>query len=412
MFAWSRTRRYYALAILTAALTLSYVDRYLLAVMVEPIKADLKLSDSMIGVLTGFAFSAFYAAFGLPVARLADRGWRRPVIIGSVAVWSVMTALSGAAQSAWQMAVARFGVGAGEAGVFPASQSLIVDIFPAASRSTALAIFATGGSGGILLAFALGSQIEAAIGWRLTFVAMLLPGLLLTALLFTIGEPARRRAAQPELRQHVGIVRQLWNNPVLRHLPFAQSALVILIFGQTQWLPAFVERSFGVSRTELGAMLGLSQGVASLVGIVAGGLIADRLARRDPRWPVRVAFGCVLLSIGPAMALYLSDSAGSVYIWSALTALLMSAPAGPVSAYLHSHVDPDQRATAAATVMMVAAFVGLGGGPLLIGGLSDLLAPTLGAESLRYALLVVVLGSALWAMTHLWRLDASSRSAA
>lgn len=390
------------LLILTLALTLSYVDRYLLAVLIQPIKAELGLSDSQIGLLTGFAFSAFYVALGLPLARLADRGFHRAVICLSVAAWSIMTALTSTVQGFVHMALARFGVGAGEAGVFPTSQAVLAEIFPPEKRTGAMAIFTAGGSIGLLIAFAVGSWVEAHVGWRWTFVVMAAPGLIVAPLAFWVlpAKVAGSAAAKPA----AGVFRALWANRHFRHLPFAQAAVVVLLFGQAQWLPAFFERSFGVGRVELGATLGLTQGVATILGGVGGGLLADRLRARDLGWPLRLAILSLITGTIPLVLLYLCSDIRAAYVLAALSGLFFSVPAGPIAAHLQFVVAPWQRASAAAWAAMIASFVGLGAGPFLVGAVSDLLAPCAGRESLRYALLIVGLAAAVWAMWHLARL--------
>jgi predicted MFS family arabinose efflux permease len=397
-------RNWYILIVLTAALTLSYIDRFLLAVLVQPIKQDLHLSDTAIGVLTGFAFAAFYAVLGLPLSRYADRGYRRNVILGSVFVWSVMTGLCGAAYSLWQMLLARFGVGIGEAGLVPTAQSLIMDLFPPRRRSTAMGLFLSGGTTGLIIAFILGSRLEALIGWRMTFMAMTIPGILLTLLVaLTISEPRTIARAASSVRTHHAL-RVLWDIPAYRHVPFTQSALVILIYAQTQWLPAFIERSFGVSRMELGKILGLTQGVAAFAGIIAGGVLADLLAKHGELWRIRIIILGVTTGMVPAVLLYFTHSVNSAYLFAALSAFCFSSASAPFMSFVQAMVPVDLRATAAAVALMAAAFLGLGAGPFVVGWISDMLAGTYGVESLRYALLITVSLAFAWALFHLSRL--------
>ena len=307
------------LALLTLAIIISYIDRYALAILIQPIKHDLNISDTEIGWLIGFAFSAIYATFGIVVARWADRGHRRTVIVASLLIWSAMTALCGAVQNFWQLLGARIGVGAGEAGTLPASQSLISDLFPFEQRSTALAVLGAGGGMGIMIAFAVGGVLEHRVGWRWTMVWVSLPGLLLSG--------------------------------------FILAGLALLLFGQTQWLPAFLERSFQVSRVAMGATLSLTQGVASLVGAILGGVIADRLARHNRVWPLRFAMAAIAAGMVPMIALYLATSVTWVYPLAALMTFLFSMPTGPLFSLLQTVVSPSQRATAAAIAALAAAII-------------------------------------------------------
>lgn len=397
---------YYLLALLTIGLALSFADRHLMAVLIQPIKAELKLSDTVIGLLTGLAFSSFYALCGIPLARLSDRGWRRPVIVLSATVWSIFTALCGVVQTSWQMALARFGVGAGEAGLMPAAQSLVADTFPPARLAGALSVLASASSVGILAAFVFGTQLEAAIGWRYTFIVMLVPGLVVSVLLyFTPMPPQQARKDVPAL---LPVAKFLFSHPPLKHLPFAQGAMAILMFAQPQWLPAYIERSFGVSRTELGLVLGFGLSTSAILGTLAGGFLSDRLAIADPRRTTQVAFWGAAGSIVPSLFVYLTADVWVAYAGAAISTFLASAAAGPIFAALQKSAPEQSRATATALLMLVAALIGLGLGPVLIGGLSDLLAPRAGIESLRYALLSVVIFAALWAMFHLRRVGLSA----
>jgi len=405
-----RSGRYVVLALLTAAIVVSYIDRYVLAILIQPIKRELSLSDTQIGWLVGFAFSAMYAVFGIPVAQLADKGLRRNVIVGSLVIWSAMTALCGAVHNFWQLFGARVGVGAGEAGSLPAAQSLVSNLFPYEQRSTALAVLGAGGGLGIMFAFALGGALEQHLGWRWTIVAVAVPGVLLAGLIYgLVKEPEFAKAGTEAFGDLGGSssgsgLRDLLSNRAFRHLPFGQAGLALLLFGQTQWLPAFVERSFAVPRVQIGVALAMTQGVTSLAGGIIGGLIADRLSRRDPRGPLRLAIFAVILGLIPMTALYLSASVRWVYPLAALMTLLFSMPTGPIFSLLQTVVTPQRRATAAALSAMVAAFIGLGFGPLLVGALSDHFAVGYGKDSLRPAMLITGVIAATWAIFHLARL--------
>jgi predicted MFS family arabinose efflux permease len=393
------------LTILTVTLALSYVDRYLLAILVQPIKADLGLSDSQIGLLTGLAFSVFYATIGLPLAHFADRGHRRAVVCGSIAVWSLMTAATSAVTSFAQLAIVRFGVGAGEAGVFPTAQAIIADSFSEDRRSSAMAIFASGGSIGLLLAFALGGAVEAQLGWRLSFVAFALPGIVVAPLAFLLLPRFRETSTVGLTGDHLpSSVAQLWRNPHFRHLPFAQSAIVILLFGQAAWLPAFFERSFAMPRTTIGLMLGLVIGLATIGGGIIGGYLADRIRVRDEAGPMRFAFWSVVAGAPFVSGLYLMPNAWAALLLVAPTCFFFSMPTGVIAAHLQFVVNPRQRASAAAWAVMIASLLGGGLGPLAIGSASDLLGVFSGDDGLRYALLVVASAAIAWALWHLSRL--------
>ena len=399
-----RGTAWYTLAILTIVMFVSYVDRFILSVLVQPIKADLGLNDSQIGLLTGFAFSAFYATFGLPMARWADRGSRRTVIAVSLSVWSVMTALCGLCQNFWQLLLARFGVGAGEAGGVPASHSMIADLFPPTFRATALALFSAGGSTGMMLGFTIGAWLEHGYGWRGAFMLVGAPGLLL-ALLFvaTVREPrqAMKQAAPIAAGDSWGAaLKDLWGNMAFRHLLFAHAAAVFLSYGQTNWMPAFFERSFGASRVELGSMLAVTRGVGMFAGLLVGGMIADRLARGGMAGPTKLIIWSRVGLLIPAAGVYLVDQASIAYALSAASGFFAMVAVGPELSIMMTIVPAGRRATASAATLFSSSFIGMGGGPLIVGILSDLFAPAWGVESLRVALLIVTVFGTAWGLIH------------
>lgn len=404
---WPRTnetgmRAWLTLGLLMLTLFFSYVDRFVLAILVQPIKADLQLTDTQIGLLTGFAFSLFFATFALPVARLADKQSRRGIICACLVAWSVMTALCGAAQNFWQLLIARFGVGAGEAGAGPASQAMVADLFPLERRATAMALLSLGGALGMVGGIAAGGHLETLVGWRYTFLIVALPGVVLAVLIhFLVKEPRRRLSRQGGLApvpQHgtmhaasTSAFRLLWRNRPYRSLVIAYAATVFLSSGQMQWFPAFFERSFGVSRLELGTMLAASQGVGMMAGLVFGGLLSDHLSKRDILWMSRITVGATALFLLTNLALLLSRNAEQAYLFAAAMGFIGTISTGPSLALMQSMVEPQIRATSSAWSGMVSALIGAGGGPLLIGMLSDALAPSQGADGLRHAMMIAIL---------------------
>lgn len=381
---------WYGLLLLTLIMGFNYADRFVLAILVQPIKAELGLSDAEIGLLTGFAFSAIYAVCALPLGALSDRRPRRIVLAVSLCVWSVAAAVCGLAQNFWQLLLARVGVGAGEAGGVPASHSMIADLFPATRRSTAMAVYSIGASGGMMAAFAFGALLEQSYGWRVAFAAVGLPGVLLALLLLlTVREPPRGRfveVVQAPTAARGSTVAELWANPAFRPLFFAFGLSVFLLYAQGQWLPAFFQRSFGGATSELGTMIAATRGVGMLLGTLAGGLLADRLARRSPLWPMRIVLWGTLAGFVPQLGMYLTHDVDLAYALSGVSGLLGSLYTAPVTATVQTVVRPQLRASASAAVMFSAAFLGMGGGPMAIGIASDALAAVSGPESLRWAL--------------------------
>ena len=186
--------RWYAVGVLTAVYASSQVDRQIMAILLEPIKIELGASDTQMGFLVGLTFAIFYATLGMPIAMLADRTNRRNIITAAISIWSAMTVLCGYAASFFQLALARIGVGVGEAGSTPPSHSIIADLFPPERRGTAMGVFALGVNIGLLIAYLAGGWLSEHYGWRLTFVIVGLPGLLIAAILYlTVAEPNARR---------------------------------------------------------------------------------------------------------------------------------------------------------------------------------------------------------------------------
>ena len=240
--------RNYALVLLTIVYSFNFIDRQLLAILQESIKLELTLSDSQLGLLTGFAFAVFYVVAGLPIARWADRSNRRNIVALAVGIWSFMTALSGAVQNYSQLLLARIGVGVGEAGGSPPSHSIISDIFPAEKRASAIAFYSTGVNIGILFGFLLGGWLNEYFGWRIAFLVVGVPGILLAILVrFTLAEPIRglaeKRQVSDEPIAFSQVVSLLWNRRSFRHLAFAGALNAFAGYSTSNWTASFMIRS-------------------------------------------------------------------------------------------------------------------------------------------------------------------------
>jgi len=286
---------YYALGILTLVYSFAFIDRQLLAILQESIKADLGLSDSHLGLLTGFAFALFYVTAGIPIARLADNSSRLNIVSISIFIWSFMTAISGAAQNFVQLLLARIGVGIGEAGGNAPSQSMISDIFPPHKRATALGIYFTGVNIGIMFGFLLGGWLNEAFGWRMAFVMAFVivgvPGILLALVVrFTLVEPARgvveNKTVGSEPTTFREVVSLLWKRRSFRHLAMGNALAALVVYGVSSWMASYMIRSHGMDTTELGLWLAMILGVGGGIGVLAGGFASDRLGVRDKRWYV------------------------------------------------------------------------------------------------------------------------------
>lgn len=386
-----RTRPWVALAALFAVYTIGFIERQVVALLAEPIRLDLGLSDTQLGLLTGLAFALFYTAFGLPVARLADRRGRVAVIALSCAVSSVFTALSGAAMSFWQLVAARIGVGVGEAGGSPPSFSLIADFFPAGQRATATAVYTLGTPVGLLLGSLYAGWVASTWGWRWAFVAVAIPSALAGLMLWlTVREPApaadlhSTEGAPTSIR---AVLRLYLVDPVLRWLALAAGVSAMVGWAVLNWAPAYLMRVHGMTLAEVALWFSPAIALGMTVGILGSGIVTDRLAARS------VAANAWVPAAGFALAAPLFVGALMSDDWRWTLALLVL-PCGlfmvyvaPTFALLQQLVPSDARSIASAAMLFTMNIVGMGGGPLLVGVLSDTFGATQGAEGLRQALL-------------------------
>lgn len=386
---------------------INYVDRQVLAVLLEPIKQDLGVSDTAMGFLTGLAFALFYTTAGVPIARFADRGTRRDVIVCGVIVWSAMTAFCGLARNFGQLAVARVGVGIGEAALNPAAHSLIADYFPAHRRATALAIFNMGGNVGVMIGFIAGGWIGETFGWRMAFMVVGLPGLaaaLLTRL--TLREPVRGLsdgldgggdgAEVPSFRE---VVSFMYARKTMVHVSLASAFYVFAAYGFTIWGATFLIRVHGMSLAETGLWMGLVQGIGGGLGTFLGGTLADRFGQRDARVLVWIpALGGVLAVPLLAVFLFAPTQVGALAGYGPAMVFSLFF-VGPSYAVVQGLARVRMRAQAAALVLLTMNLIGLGIAPLVVGALNDALALRFGAEAVRYSLLVTG-ATSLWAVAH------------
>ena len=390
------------LAILGAVFAVNYMDRQILALLIEPIRYDLHLSDTQAGTLYGFAFALFYSTLGIPIASLADRSSRVRIIAGSLALFSVMTAVCGMAVSFWQLLLARVGVAVGEAGTNPPSHSIIADLYPVERRSTAMALFSLGPHAGILLGFAVGGLSAQWLGWRLTFVAAGVFGLvLLPVALFVLTEPAREPLASVQAAggSVVVTVKALWRHRSLRHLFAAVSVSSIAVAVTTGWLPSFLIRSHRFSVASAGLLLALILGVVGAAGTLLSGVLADRLGKRNPGARLHcVAVGSLVAIVAWAIVLG-SEQPPLMITGLMIGGALVAFHLGPSFAMVQTLAPPGSRALAASLLLFVGNLVGVGIGPLAVGALSDVLVARYGVDSLRIAMLLV-LPVYLWAACH------------
>ncbi len=425
---YSPRYRWYVLGLLTVVFAFSHMDRNIIAILLNSIAADLKLTDAEAGAISGLAFAITYIMLGIPLAWAADRHKRKRIISISLAVWSVMTALCGATQNMWQLFLARMGVGMGEAGCVPAAQSIISDYVPKERRALALAIFGLGIPVGTLTGFIVGGLINDVHGWRAALLVVGLPGLLVALLVQrTLREPPRGMADKVDAPSREGLptffqaLSFLFQRRTLMHVTIGTALVVFGGYGSQTWIPAFFERSHGLTSGQIGLWLGPSVVVGGVGGTLLGGWLGDKLGTKDARWYVWIPAIAMIPAIPvSALLLLLPTTIYNVFGLPVHTYVisiaLMAIPGaagvcyiGPVNAVIQQIAGIRMRATAVAIFLTVTNLVGMGLGPWIIGEVSDFTASRFGHESLRYTMLWFLFIYA-WAAFHYWRAGKHIRS--
>jgi MFS family permease len=394
----------YVLGLLFVVYVFNFIDRQILAILLEPIKADLGVSDTAMGFLTGIAFALFYTVAGIPIARLADRSSRRTVIAVGLALWSAMTAASGLARSFGELALARIGVGVGEAACTPPAHSLLADYFPPERRATALAIYGMGIHVGILFGFLVGGWMNELFGWRNALYVVGLPGLILSVVVrLTVREPERGAAdglaappAAVPMREAVREVRTLAS---LRHMTLGAGLHSFAGYALAAWGPAFLVRVHHMGTAEVGTSLGLITGFGGAAGAILGGTLADRLGRRDARWTLWVPAIASTIEVPLLLAFLLVDSTSAALTVAVPAVLAGAVWLGPIFSAVQNLVRPAMRAFTSALMLFVVNLIGLGLGPQAVGVMNDGLGPQFGSEAIRYSLCLAGLTN-LWAAAH------------
>lgn len=383
---------YYVLALLFLVYAFSFIDRQILAILLESIKKDLDVSDTAMGFLTGPAFVVFYICLGIPIARWADHGSRRTIISIGLGLWSAMTVACGIAQNFLQLAAARVGVGVGEAAGSPPAHSLISDYFPPERRASALAIYGMGIYIGIFLGYCIGGYMDDWFSWRTAFLVVGAPGVLLALIVrFTIREPARGHAdglasnAKPESLKTV--LCYLATKRSFVFLVLATSFQSLCGYGFMGWVPTFLRRVHELPSTEIGLWVGASAGLGGAIGSSLGGFLTDHLARRDVRWNMYLA--AIVSAITAPLAIpFLFFENANVALWCYFPFSIFGAMyLGPMLAMTQGLARLRMRALASSILLFVVNMVGLGIGVQAIGFANDLLHDRYGVAAIRYSLL-------------------------
>ena len=401
----SGSTRRYVLGILTVVYTCNFIDRQILAILLPPIKTEYGVDDWVLGLLAGPAFAVFYATLGVPIALIADRWNRRNLIAIALAVWSGMTALSGAAASVGQLALARIGVGIGEAGCSPPAHSIISDFYPPEQRSAAMGIYTSGISIGIMIAFLAGGWVAQNIGWREAFFIVGVPGLLLALIVrFTVREPARGMSeGKADTAERPGIptvARFLVRSRSFLHMAVGSGLAAFGGYAVISFFPSFLNRSHGMNVAEIGLYLGLIIGIFGALGFAGGGYFADHVGRTRRKNSLLGVAGATIVSWIFMVPVFLVASPYVALAIFVVPAALSNFYLGTTIAQTQSLVGLRMRAVASAILFFILNIIGLGLGPLVTGILSDSLATGYGAESMRYSLLIISLIVSPWSALH------------
>lgn len=400
----SQNAKYYALFILTIVYAFNFIDRQILVILQPLIKAELDLSDTQLGLLSGIAFAFLYTVLGIPIARIADRSNRRNIISIALTVWSGMTIVCGYAQNFAQLLLARMGVGIGEAGGSPPAHSMISDMFTAKKRATALAIYSAGLYLGVVVGFSAGGYFGEVFGWRNTFLIVGAPGILLAVVLMvTVREPQRpaghRKEDAPSFMDTMKRLRTLKSFPLFA---FGCAMSAFVSYGTSNFMPSYMVRYHDVPLKEIGFLLAITGGGGGIIGTFLGGYLTDKIGKHDPRWYMWLPGLTAVAAVPLAIYVFNSDNTSmmlTVYFCFAVLGTLYLAPSIAIA---HRLVDPRMRAMTSAILFFILNMIGLGGGPVIVGMISDGIGAYTGEDGLRMALTIgasvaLVKGYLFWA---------------
>jgi MFS family permease len=404
----------YGLGFLTLISAFNYFDRSLLGLAMPQIKAEMQVSDTVMGLVSGLAFVLFYSIMSVPIAWAADRWNRRNIIAAGLAFWSLMTLATGWVTNIWQLALARFLMGAGEAcGIAPAN-AMTADLFRPARRPMAYSIFATATSISSILFFPVAGWIGQHHGWRQMFIVAGIPGICLAGLfLLTVREPRRgasdRSIAVPGIGSGEGekgmpfwqCVRFLLGLRAYLALLAGATLMGLNIFASSVWTPTFLTRVHHLSLAEIAGTIGPIRGLCGLAGVLIGGMLIDRLGRRAPHWRMSIA-AIACLCLGPAEVLFALSDARPVWLGAfSASAFLLLIHQGPVFAGIMAIAPVRSRAVATSILLFCSAMFGQAVGPLLVGVMNDVLEPDFGAQGIRYSMLIIATTAVLAGLSFL-----------
>ena len=384
--------RYYVLFILLLGQTLSVIDRGLISVVMSNIQAEFSLNDTQLGLLGGTAFALFYATFGIPIARLADRSNRKNIFAAAVTIWSLATAACGAAGGFVSLFFARMGVGIGEAGGTPSSHSLLADYFSKVELGRAIGFLSMGGALGVLGGHLIGTALVEAHGWRMVFYIMGGPGLLVGLLAFlTLGEPKRgvfleageNVTAQAPLGE---TIRSLMRNKVYVGTVAGHTFALVTVHALLVWLYPLIERNFGMAKTEIGAYAAGVLLFCAMPSLFLGGVLCDAMVRRNMKWMSWLPAIFVAASIPFFYLMLIAKTPMVFFLYLGVFNIFINLETAPVFASVQANSKPAERALAVAMLAFCVTIVGYAIIPVIVGTLSDTVFAGFGDQSLHAGL--------------------------
>ena len=416
--------RYLVVWLLAVVYTLNFLDRQIVSILAEPIRKDLNLTDTQLGMLGGIAFALFYTTFGIPIGWLADRVRRVWIISGACALWSLFTALCGTATNFVQLALFRMGVGIGEAGGSPPSYSLISDYFKPEERGTALAIYSLGVPAGSMFGSALGGWIAAEHGWRTAFFVMGIPGIVMALLLLLIVKEPKRggldafaegKDSHDKPPPIFTAIAGFFSNRTLVCTAIAAGLSAFVGYAALTWNPPFLIRVKGMTLTQVAAYYSLVLGITGMIGTFAAGWLVDKLSVRDRRWFAWVPAIAFAITIPFWIGLLYAPTWQIALACIAVPALLNTCYLAPALAVVQNAVAPNRRVISGAVLLFVLNIIGLGAGPVYVGRISDMAKPEYGENSLTigFAAVIPVIGITIVAhLVSAWSIGRDKRLAA
>ncbi len=390
-------------------------ERYMMVVLVEPIRKELGLSDTLIGVVKDLAIAIIYVLAVIPLARVADNWSKRKIVTIAATVWSIAILVCGLAKNFWILLIGRGGIGLGEGGFTPPSQSWIADLFPMKQRATALSVFLLGASAGTFLGPAVGGALAQEYGWRTALMLASIPGFILAPIVFfTLRDvpPGLADGNHKTMAAQLPLWATVKQILAIRSIPpliLAAALNALLTMGLISWAPAFMERTHGMSPRDAGLQMGGALFAGSIIGHSLGGPLADFLGRKDIRWYIWIMMMAGIFAACSGYIL-LTGPAERVFPMFGLNMFIGGLSAAPLMAAISGLSPPQSRSTAVAILMVAINVIGLGFGPVFVGWLSDFLRPTYGEASLGIAmksvLVVGIPSTALaWVASTYFRAD-------